>query len=371
MSGYAEAESAFRALGAAVEDDKLATAKRNSSKVERKFRELELAAIKQNAMGRIVDLIERAKGDGAAELAPQTLAAARASYRELDSYITKNRYARDETAARVKETLFAASRLVHVTQEAKAAQGRTPEQAALSREGLVSRLGTALSLPDLRNQNAEAQVRGVEHGIRQLTQDRDFLNNRVELLRSQAETQSGRISLLEGRSEAERLQIAQLEAQRRFNDRFAEVSAQFTGEEAEVYKKGRSLVIRLRAIEFPVGSTVVLPRSYPLMAKVQRAIRSFDDPLVIVEGHTDSTGSTDVNDRISQARADAVKAYLVANNTVTEVRITAVGKGFGEPLASDRTAEGRAQNRRIDIIIDAHEPDLDALPDVGEGAPVR
>jgi outer membrane protein OmpA-like peptidoglycan-associated protein len=369
MTGYAEAERDFRALGAAVESDRLATAKRNTSKVERTFRELELAAIKQNAMGRIADLIERAKRDGAAELAPQTLAAARGSYRELDSYITKNRYAREETAARVTEALFAANRLVHVTQEAKAAQGRTPEQAALNREGLVSRFGSELSLPDLRNQSAEAQIRGVEHGIRQMAQDRDFLNNRVELLRAQAETQQGRISLLEGQSEAERRQIAQLEAQRRFNDRFAEVSAQFSGEEAEVYKKDRSLVIRLRSIDFPVGSTVVLPNSYPLMAKVQRAIRSFDDPLVIIEGHTDSTGSTEVNDRISQARADAVKAYLVANNTVGEGRVTAVGKGFGEPLASDRTVEGRAQNRRIDIIIDAHEPDLDMLPSVAEGPP--
>lgn len=101
-----------------------------------------------------------------------------------------------------------------------------------------------------------------------------------------------------------------------------------------------------------------------MMAKVQRAIRSFDDPLVIVEGHTDSTGSSDTNDRISQARADAVKAYLLANETVTDDRVTAVGKGFSEPLASDRTSEGRAQNRRIDIIIDAHEPNLDTLPSV-------
>lgn len=366
LDTYPEAQKSFLALGAAVENDKLASAQRKASDVERTFRNLELEAIKKNTMERIQDLIAKAKSDGAAEIAPVILADTEKRYQDLDSFITKNRYAREETAQRASEALFEANRLVYVTQEANVAKTRTPEEAAVTREELVARMNMALALPDLRNQSPEAQLRGVENGIRQLSQDRDFLNNRVELLRSQAETQQGRISLLEGQSEEERRQIERLEAQRRFNDRFAEVSAQFTPEEAEVYKKDRSLVIRLRSIEFPSGSSVVLPKSYPLMAKVQRAVRSFDDPLVIVEGHTDSVGSAAVNDRISQARADAVKAYLVANNNVPDDRISAVGKAFSEPLASDRTPEGRAQNRRIDIVIDAHEPDLDRLPSVSQ-----
>lgn len=362
---YPQAEKSFVALGAAVESDNLGTAKKNSDKVERTFRELELAAIKKNAMERIQDLISKAKKDGALELVPNALAASEKQYRDLDAFITKNRYAQDETTNRANEALFQANRLVQLTQEARSASKRSPEQAAVLREETLARFSKLLSLPDLRNQAPESQTRGVENGIRQVVQGRNFLTNRVELLQSQAQNQQSRISVLEGKSAEERQEIAKLEAQRRFNNRFAEVSATFTPEEAEVYKKDRSLVIRLRSIEFPTGGTVVLPKSYPLMAKVQRAIESFTDPLVIVEGHTDSTGSTEVNDRISQARADAVRAYLVANNTVPSDRVTAVGKGFSDPLASDRTADGRAQNRRIDIVIDVFEPDLDTLPSVG------
>lgn len=361
---FAEAERAFLALGAAVESDNLATAKRNSDKVARTMRELELAGIKKHAMERIVDLLEKARKDGAREVVPDSMRGAEELFAKLDAFITNNRYAQEETAKRANRALFEANRVVNLTQEANAASKRTPEQAAIAREGLLVRFGQALSLPDSRNQGPESQVRGVENAIKQVVQDRDFLTNRVELLQSQAENQRSKISLLEGQSAEERRQIARLEAQRRFNNRFAEVSATFSPQEAQVYKKDRSLVIRLRSIKFPVGSRVLLPDSYPLMAKVQRAIRAFNDPLVVVEGHTDSTGSSEVNDRISQARADAVTAYLKANNTVPGNRISSVGKGFSEPLASDRTPEGRAENRRIDIIIDAHEPDLDALPSV-------
>lgn len=361
LASYSEAERKFLELGSSVESDNLAWAKRNAEQVERDFRELELAAIKKNAIERIEDLIAKAKADGADKLAPKTFAATQKLYEELDRFVTENRYAQEETTRRAEEALFEATRLVQITQEAKLAKQRSPEQIALDREALVVDLSGALGIPDSRNQSSGSQKRGIENAITQLRQDRDFLGG-------QAELQRARIALLEGQSETERERIARLEAQRRFNDRFAAVSATFSPQEAEVYKKGQSLVIRMRSIPFPVGSSVVLPESYPLLAKVQRAIESFDDPRVVVEGHTDSTGSTEVNDRVSQGRADAVKAYFVANNTVTDDQIIAVGKSFSDPLASDRTAEGRAQNRRIDIIIDAYDPDLAELPSVAAEA---
>lgn len=369
MEGYADVEEKFVGLGAAVENDDRTWAKQEAPAVERQFRELELSAIKKNTMERISDLIAKARSEGAEKLTPITLEQTVGKYRQLDDFITKNRYAREATTERANAALFEANRLVHLTQEAKAAQRRSPEEAALRQESLVVTLADALDLSDQRSQNINAQSSAIETAIGQLRDDRQFLADRVELLRSQAEQQEGTISLLRGENEQEQRRIARLEAERRFNNRFAEVSARFSSDEAEVYKKEQKLVIRLRSIQFPVGSTVVLTESYPLMAKVQRAIQTFPEPRVVIEGHTDSTGSTEVNDRISQLRAEAVKAYLTANNTVPQDRIVAVGKGFSEPLASDRTPEGRAQNRRIDVVIDAREPDLDALPAVGAAAP--
>ncbi|MDP4704209.1 MAG: OmpA family protein, partial [Polaribacter sp.] len=66
----------------------------------------------------------------------------------------------------------------------------------------------------------------------------------------------------------------------------------------------------------------------------------------VIEGHTDSTGSANVNSRISKARAMAVRDYLVKKGIAT-TRLDAQGFGEGQPIASNDTAEGREQNRRV------------------------
>ncbi|MBW1673406.1 MAG: OmpA family protein [Deltaproteobacteria bacterium] len=81
---------------------------------------------------------------------------------------------------------------------------------------------------------------------------------------------------------------------------------------------------------------------------VSRKLSSKD---IRTEGHTDSTGSDEQNERLSQGRADAVREYLVANGTIPYGRISAIGYGSQQPLASNKTAGGRAINRRIDVLI--------------------
>jgi len=144
---------------------------------------------------------------------------------------------------------------------------------------------------------------------------------------------------------------AHLAAERRIQALFTEVRNLFGATEAEVYKQGNYLVIRLRAINFPVGKAIIMPSNYVLLSRVQEAIRAFKKPEVVIEGHTDSTGSDAMNQKLSQKRAEAVREYLIANGTVPSDQIIAVGYGSTRPLASNATAEGRAINRRIDVLI--------------------
>jgi len=65
-------------------------------------------------------------------------------------------------------------------------------------------------------------------------------------------------------------------------------------------------------------------------------------------GHTDNTGKVETNKALSQKRADAVKAYLVSKN-IAESRLTATGMGQDEPIADNKTAAGRAKNRRVEL----------------------
>jgi outer membrane protein OmpA-like peptidoglycan-associated protein len=142
-----------------------------------------------------------------------------------------------------------------------------------------------------------------------------------------------------------------LAGERKFNEQYNQVQALFTGEEAECYKQGQQMVVRLRGMSFPVGASIIMPENYPLLSKVQRAIRTFDDPNMTIEGHTDATGTLELNNHLSQQRAEAVRAYLLANAVTTEEKVTAVGYGPSRPLSPNTTIEGRAQNRRIDLII--------------------
>jgi OOP family OmpA-OmpF porin len=142
-----------------------------------------------------------------------------------------------------------------------------------------------------------------------------------------------------------------LSAEKRFNERYTQVQGYFSADQAEVYKQANQLVIRLKAIQFPVGRADIDPDNYPLLSTVQDAILAFGQPRVAVEGHTDSTGTEAMNQELSQMRAEAVRQYLIENGTLSADKITAAGYGSTRPLASNATRAGRAVNRRIDVVI--------------------
>ncbi len=82
-------------------------------------------------------------------------------------------------------------------------------------------------------------------------------------------------------------------------------------------------------------------------------MQELPDTQFTVYGHTVNTGTAEVNERISKQRADAVTAQLTANG-IDKARIVSEGKSFNEPVASNDTAEGRAQNRRVEVYISAN-----------------
>jgi OmpA-OmpF porin, OOP family len=103
-------------------------------------------------------------------------------------------------------------------------------------------------------------------------------------------------------------------------------------------------------IFFASSRAVILPRSYPLLDEVVAALKARPTMNVRVEGHTDSRGNAALNTRLSQARADAVRAYL-AGHGVGQDRLEARGFGPSQPIETNKTAAGREKNRRVDFVI--------------------
>ncbi|MEO1334447.1 MAG: OmpA family protein, partial [Myxococcota bacterium] len=107
----------------------------------------------------------------------------------------------------------------------------------------------------------------------------------------------------------------------------------------------------LDLVYFRTASAVIDKRSFPLLDNVASVINSHPEiSLVRVEGHTDASGSTASNQRLSQRRAESVVAYIVKRG-VAPSRLTAVGYGETKPVASNVTPEGRSKNRRVEFTI--------------------
>jgi len=104
----------------------------------------------------------------------------------------------------------------------------------------------------------------------------------------------------------------------------------------------------LRGVTFETGKSALRPESYALLDVVAQSLLDNPEIRIEVAGYTDNTGSTTLNVRLSQARADAVRAYL-ASRGVGPARMTSRGYGPDSPIATNTTAAGRAQNRRVEL----------------------
>ncbi len=106
-------------------------------------------------------------------------------------------------------------------------------------------------------------------------------------------------------------------------------------------------------VQFSTGGSTVAEASIAEIGRVADRMREFPDVQLLLEGHTDSSGGADLNRRLSQQRAEAVKQVLVDRFSIDGSRIDAVGRGEDAPAFSNDTAEGRAKNRRVEAVLKA------------------
>ncbi|MEO7035975.1 MAG: OmpA family protein [Polyangiaceae bacterium] len=121
---------------------------------------------------------------------------------------------------------------------------------------------------------------------------------------------------------------------------------------AQVKEEARGMVITLSGeVLFVTGKSELLPVAQDQLGQVAKALQDQGEiNPIVVEGYTDSVGSDSANMTLSQARADAVRSYLVSKGLPSD-KVSAVGKGKSNPVAPNDTASGRANNRRVEIVV--------------------
>jgi len=190
--------------------------------------------------------------------------------------------------------------------------------------------------------DAERQARAhVETSLAEVEKQRTAFE--AEVVRVQAE--KSRVEAEKSKVEADRAQI------QRERDKLAQRLSGALGQVAATQSTGRGLVVSLSGeILFDSGKAVLKSAAQVALAKLAGILLMIPDARLQVEGHTDSTGSEDVNAKLSLERARSVLDFL-GSQGVGAARMTATGLGSSQPVASNDTGDGKAKNRRVEIVL--------------------
>jgi len=131
----------------------------------------------------------------------------------------------------------------------------------------------------------------------------------------------------------------------------ARLKQQMAGTGVDVVRQGDNITLDMPGnVTFALDSADLNAQFFPVLDKVAATLKEYDKTVIEVAGHTDSTGSDAYNQQLSERRANSVASYLGSHGVQTQ-RMVTIGAGEGHPVASNDTAEGRAQNRRVEITI--------------------
>ncbi|MFO0760157.1 MAG: OmpA family protein [Byssovorax sp.] len=174
----------------------------------------------------------------------------------------------------------------------------------------------------------------------QLSDSQQQLASKQQQLTAQQQQLASQQQQLEGEK------AARADAERQMHD-----AIQSLKEVASVKEEARGMVISLSgAVLFVTGQSTLLPIARNKLDQVAEVLKDQPNQTITVEGHTDSVGTAAANQTLSEKRAQAVREYLVSRGVPADA-IKAVGYGPTRPVADNKTAEGRADNRRVEIVV--------------------
>ena len=340
---WTDAEARFKKAAIKLEEGKATDARRAAPKIEQLFRQAELDAIKADFLNEPKKRLLDAKANKMDQWTPTTLALAQSLLEKAESKLEENRYDTDPVWQLVEDCRRQLDHAQYLSERIRTmeTESKTFEEVILDAE---ERLQTIAGKLDLTVSFENGLDEATEQIVQQIGINQHRLRNlNVELDESKSEVnklQSG-VSLLQ----------EQVQEQEEARQTFLNTERLFNRSEAQVLREGELVLIRLFGLSCAEGKSTIEPEFFNLLTKVRQAIRLYPGAQVSVEGHSDSFGPAEGNLKLSTERAESVRQYLMANMNLEDTRIGAMGYGESRPIASNDSKEGRAKNRRIEVII--------------------
>ncbi len=365
---FDKAERLFSEATKNFEKGKQEKAEKKAKEAEQLYREAELLSIKKSITGPVREKLTAAEKKKVYKLAPKTMARAKKLLEEAEAVLNSDRSAKSDAKIKAEEADYEISHAEHISGQVKELKrdDLNWEKLILTHEGFLKKIANSLSL-DVRFdkglktptlaivatiKSMRKQIKDLNDEIARLDQDVARLEDENSALKTKLEEQQRKLQTELTRAEKEQAELRKkIAEEERRKQKIKKIESMFDANEAKVFREGDNITIRLIGLKFASGKSVINPSAFELLTKVQRAIRIFPDYHITIAGHTDNRGDARKNKALSQERAKAVRAYLMANMDLDESKVSAVGFGESTPIASNETAKGRAQNRRIEIIL--------------------
>lgn len=358
-----KAQRKFGAAIRALERGDLKRAKHEDIEATSLYRDAELVAIKAQYLTDTRRLLADADRARVGKYAPITLGSAKRLLAEAERELSENRYDTDRPRSLARRANYQAKHAIYLSTVVRDVRDKriTIEALVLEWEEPLSQIaGAADIVPEMSGGHEDIQEKLVSYvenlRVDKQAQEQDILEANLRLADMEEELRALDERL--GGATAERAALVQrLEAQARIKEQFERVEKMFTRSEARVFREGNEIILRLVGLTFDSGRAEIKPQGVALLNKVEKAIDVFPQSEIVIEGHTDSFGGDEANQRLSQSRADAIQHYMINAMRIPSYRMIATGYGETNPVANNETEAGRARNRRIDIVI---KPNLDA-----------
>ncbi|MEO0576164.1 MAG: OmpA family protein [Pseudomonadota bacterium] len=331
--------------------------KRFALEAESLYRDAELGAIKTRYLSDTRKLLADAERARVSRYAPETLSKSRSLLARAEKELNENRYDTDLPRNLAQQANYEARHAIYLAEVVRKVRDKdmSVEDLVLQWEApLIEISGAADVVPDLAT-GGDALGTQLANVITQLRDNNQSLGQDLADSEARANEMADEIRLLDeklGGATAERTALMQrLQRQARIKEQFETVERMFAREQAVVFREGDNITLRLVGLSFASGKSTIESNYFTLLEQVEAAIDVFPRSNITVEGHTDSYGSDASNETLSQSRADAVVQYMLNAMRIPSSRLTATGFGESRPIANNETAEGRARNRRIDVVI--------------------